>query len=96
MKMLFMIYDVDFDDDVMDVLSTCCVTGYTKWSRVLGKGERSEPKMDDSVWPGFNCAIMMAVESDIEQQVFEALQSLHKRMGGKALKVFGWPLERMI
>jgi nitrogen regulatory protein P-II len=96
MKMLFMIYDVDFDDDVMDVLSTCCVTGYTKWGRVLGKGERSEPKMDDSVWPGFNSAIMMAVESDLEQQVFEALQSLHKRMGGKALKVFGWPLERMI
>lgn len=96
MKMFLMIYDVDFDEDVMEILSACCITGYTKWDRVLGKGERSIPKLDDAVWPGFNCAIMMAVENEQEPAVFEALQSLHKRVGGKALKVFGWPLERVI
>ena len=96
MKMLFMIYDVDFDEDVMETLSTCCVTGYTKWTRVLGKGERSDPKLDEAVWPGFNCAVMIAVEKEVERAVFDALQSLHKRMGGKALKVFEWPLERVI
>jgi len=96
MKMLFMIYDVNFDEDVMEVLSTCCITGYTKWSRVLGKGERSAPKLDDAVWPGFNCAVMMAVEKELEPAVFEALQALHKQMGGKGMKVFGWPLERVI
>jgi len=96
MKMYLIIYDAGFDEDVMETLSTCCVTGYTKWTRVLGKGERSAPKMDDAVWPGFNCAVMMAVEEELEATVFDALQSLHKRMGGKALKVFGWPLERVI
>ncbi len=96
MKMLFMIYDVDFDEEVMETLSTCCITGYTKWSKVLGKGERSAPKLDDAVWPGFNCAVMMAVDDELEPKVFEAMQSLHKKKGGKALKVFGWPLERMI
>ena len=96
MKMLFMVYDVDFDEDVMEVLSTCCVAGYTKWGRVLGKGERSNPKFDDAVWPGFNCAVMMAVDNELEPKVFEAMQSLHKKIGGKALKVFGWPLERII
>jgi nitrogen regulatory protein PII len=96
MKMLFMIYDVDFDEEVMETLSTCCITGYTKWSKVLGKGERSAPKLDDAVWPGFNCAVMMAVDDKLEPKVFEAMQSLHKKKGGKALKVFGWPLERII
>ena len=96
MKMLFMIYDVDFDEEVMETLSTCCITGYTKWSKVLGKGERSAPKLDDAVWPGFNCAVMMAVDDELEPKVFEAMQSLHKKKGGKALKVFGWPLERII
>jgi len=96
MKMLFMIYDVDFDEEVMETLSTCCITGYTKWSKVLGKGERSAPKLDDAVWPGFNCAVMMAVDNELEPKVFEAMQSLHKKKGGKALKVFGWPLERII
>jgi hypothetical protein len=96
MKMFFLIYDVDFDEDVLQTLSTCFATGYTKWTRVLGKGERSDPKFDDSVWPGFNCAVMMAVEGELEPIVLEALRSLHKRMGEKALKVFGWPLEKVI
>ena len=96
MKMLFLIYDVDFDEDVMETLSTCCVAGYTKWSRVLGKGERSDPKLDDAVWPGFNCAVAMGVDEELEQAVFDALKSVHSKMGGKALKVFSWPLERVI
>lgn len=96
MKMLFMVYDVDFDEEVMETLSTCCVAGYTKWSKVLGKGERSNPKFDDAVWPGFNCTVMMAVDDELEPVVFEAMRSLHKKIGGKALKVFGWPLERML
>jgi len=96
MKMLFIIYDVDFDEDVMETLATCCAAGYTKWTRVLGKGERSNPKLDDGVWPGFNCAVVMAVENELDTTVVEALQSLHNRMGQKALKVFGWPIEKVI
>lgn len=95
MKMFLLIYDVDFDEDVIEILTTCCVAGYTKWDRVMGRGERSDPKMDDAVWPGFNCAVMMAVEKELESVVFDALQSLHERMGGKALKVFSWPLEKV-
>lgn len=96
MKMFLIVYDVGFDKDVTETLSACGVTGYTKWDRVLGKGERSDPKMDDAVWPGFNCALMMAVDRAIEPAVFNGLQSLHKRMGGKELKVFEWPLEKVI
>jgi hypothetical protein len=62
----------------------------------MGKGERSDPKFDDAVWPGFNCAVMLGVDEALEQAMFEALTSLHKKMGGKALKVFSWPLEIVI
>jgi hypothetical protein len=96
MKMFLLVYDVDFDEEVMQTLSTCCVAGYTKWDRVMGKGERSDPKLDNAVWPGFNCTVMMGIEEELEQSVFEALRDLHKNMGGKALKVFSWPLEKVI
>lgn len=95
MKMFLMIYDVDYDEEVIETLSTCCVAGFTKWDRVLGKGERSDPKMDDSVWPGYNCAVMLAVDEQLETSVFEALETLQKQMGSKGLKVFEWPLERV-
>ena len=96
MKMFFLIYDAVYDEDVIETLSACNVKGFTKWSRVLGHGERSDPKMDDSVWPGYNCSIMLAVDRDKEPTVFEALQSLHQRVEGKGFRVFGWPLERVI
>ena len=96
MKMFFLVYDVVYDTDVLETLSKCNVTGFTKWSRVLGRGERSDPKMDDSVWPGYNCSLMLAVDNDKEEAVFEALQSLHNRVGNKGFRVFGWPLEKVI
>ena len=96
MKMFIIIYDVTNDDDVMETLSNCCVSGYTKWSKALGKGKRSDPKMDDAVWPGYNCAVMMAVDEDLESEVYNALLKLHKKTGKKALKVFGWPIEQLI
>jgi len=96
MRMIFMIYDVDFDDDVMDTLSSLHLTGYTKWDRVLGKGKRSEPKLDDAVWPGFNCAVMIALEDDNEQAVFSALEDLFKRLGAKGFAVFELPVLRVI
>ena len=60
MKLFLMIYDADFDEDVMEMLTICCVTGYTKWDRVLGKGKKSDSKLDDAVWPGYNCAVAVA------------------------------------
>jgi len=96
MKMLLIVYDVDFDEDVMETLSTCSIAGYTKWERVLGVGERSAPKMNNAVWPGFNCAVMTAVEEKNEKTLFKALETLHQRIGRKGLKVFTWSLERVI
>ena len=94
MKMFFLVYDVDFDEEVTEILDACCVTGYNKWTRVLGKGERSDPKFDNSVWPGFNCSIMMAVEDALESSVNLALDRLHQQMGRKALKVFTWGVDQ--
>jgi nitrogen regulatory protein PII len=95
MKMYFLVFDVDFDDDVTAALDACCITGYTKWTRVLGKGERSDPKFDNAVWPGFNCSIMMAVDDVLETAVAETLERLHRQMGRKGLKVFTWPVAQI-
>ncbi|WP_419659836.1 hypothetical protein Dvar_01600 [Desulfosarcina variabilis str. Montpellier] len=96
MKMYFLVYDVTFDDEVTEVLDGCCITGYTKWTRVLGKGERSDPKFDNSVWPGFNCSIMMAVEDVLFPSVDAALDKLHRKMGKKSLKVFTWAITQQL
>jgi len=96
MKLLLMIYDADFDEDVMEMLATCCVTGYTKWDRILGKGKKSDPRLDDAVWPGYNCAIAVAVENDAEDDIFNAVKSLYDKLGGMGFVVYELPVLRVL
>jgi len=96
MKILLIIYDVDFDEDVMEAISACPVTGYTKWDRVLGKGAQSDPKLDDAVWPGYNCAMVVAIEDEIKEEVVAAMTALSERLGGKGFKVFELPVSKVI
>jgi len=53
--------------------------------------------MDDSVWPGYNNVLMTVVEDGPPlAAVTDALSRLHRRLGGKGLKVFAWPAEPLI
>lgn len=96
MRMFLLVYDVDFDDDVMTMLDSLSISGYTKWDRVLGKGKRSEPKLDNAVWPGFNCAVAVIADDEMEEEVFAALRELFERLGGGGFAVFELPVMRVI
>ena len=96
MKLFLMIYDADFDEDVMEMLATCCVTGYTKWDRVLGKGKKSDPKLSDAVWPGYNCAVAVAAENSTEDELVTAMEALRGKLGDKGFVVYELPVLRVI
>ncbi len=96
MKVLWLIYDAEHDEYVMEVLGSWRGSGYTKWDRVLGRGIGSEPRMDDAVWPGYNCSIMMAVDEGQEEQAREVLRKLHVGLGGKGIEAFELPAARFL
>jgi nitrogen regulatory protein PII len=97
MKMVMVVYDAAHDEAVLAALEKCQTPGFTQWQRVLGRGQRSAPKMDDSVWPGYNHVLMTAVsEGPCLEATVAALSRLHGDLGGKGLKVFSWPLETVI
>lgn len=96
MKLLFITYDVDFDEDVMEMLNSLGVTGFTKWDRVLGKGKNSDPKLDDPVWPGFNCAVAAVINDDDQEKILEELKKFSLRLDGKGFKVFVLPVISVI
>lgn len=92
MKLLFITYDADLDDDVMEMLDSLGVNGFTKWDRVLGKGKNSEPKLDTSVWPGFNCAVAVVISDDDQERILEELRKFSLRLDGKGFRVFALPV----
>jgi len=96
MKLIFITYDVDFDEEVMEILNSLEITGFTKWDRVLGKGKNSEPKLDDPVWPGFNCAIAAVISDEEQEKILGSLKRFSSQLDGKGFKVFVMPVLMVI
>ena len=95
MRLFLIVYDVDYEEDVMEVLEASGVEAYTQWDRVLGRGRNSEPKLDTPVWPGFNRALAAAVEETVGETLSGGLEVLARRLGGSGLKVMELPLLRV-
>jgi hypothetical protein len=96
MKMYMIVYDAGYDEDVIETLSSLGIKGYTKWTKVLGKGEKSDPKMDDGIWPGYNSTIMMTVNMAQETGVKQALKNLYENLRSRGIRVFSWPINQIL
>jgi len=96
MNLLFIIYDADFDEDVMEMLNALEVTGFTKWDRVLGKGKNSEPRLDNPVWPGFKCAVAAVISDDDQERILKDIKKFSLLLDGKGFKVFVLPVLTVI
>lgn len=93
--MIWVVYDVDREEEVMEVLDSAGVKAYTLWERVLGRGARSEPKLGTHAWPGFNRMVAVALEDHEAQGLWERLKGLCMRPEG-GIRAFLWPLEGMM
>ena len=96
MQMVMVVYDAAHEEAVVELMEKGSVSGYTHWPRVLGRGQRSEPKMDTAVWPGFNAAVMTALETEAAKELIQALGALNESLGGKGIKAFSWKLDQAI
>ena len=52
MKMMWIVYDVDMEEEVMEALGRAEVEQWTLWERVLGRGSRSGPNSRPMHGPG--------------------------------------------
>ncbi|MBW1971774.1 MAG: transcriptional regulator [Deltaproteobacteria bacterium] len=96
MKMLILIYDVDYEEDITDFITSLNVEAYTKWNKVLGKGRISDPRMDDAVWPGFNSVIMIVTDDNKAENIVKTGKELSDKLGNKRFKLFELPVNRVI
>ncbi|MBR4189700.1 MAG: hypothetical protein IKQ55_07040 [Kiritimatiellae bacterium] len=81
MKAVWILYDIVIDSDILAALREAAPGGYTRWPRLTGDGPQSGPRLDNSVWPGANAAIL-AVRGDAAAAALMArLQALRDEVG---------------
>ncbi len=91
------IYNQAIDEEVMEVVASLKIDRYTKWQRVLGRGEVSNPHLDSPIWPGANMVLGIVIdEQEWVQGLIEAIKELDSQVGKEGLFAFMWPVERIV
>lgn len=96
MKMFVIVYSWAIDDFVIAELAAGGVTAYTKWTKVMGCGCESEPKLLSRFAPGENDVLTAVVSNEDADGVREIVLNLRKKHPKAGIRCFVVPVEEMI
>jgi len=86
-------YNEAIDDEIIELLDGANVKGYTKWTKVLGKGATSGPHLYSHVWPKANNVIAAALPEEVADAVMKNVRKMKTEVGSEGLKAFMWEIE---
>jgi len=93
MKLVLICYNEAIDDEVIEVLNKAGANGYTKWTKVLGKGTTSGPHLYSHVWPKANNVLATIVSEDIAATLFKDVRQMREKLGTEGIKAFMWEVD---
>ncbi|MBU0605673.1 MAG: hypothetical protein KKH77_05240 [Candidatus Omnitrophica bacterium] len=95
-KMVMLVYNEAIDDEVMEMLSRCALSNYTKLIKIYGKGTASGTHLGNDVWPGLNNILYIACKDGEAKQLTEEIRVARTTLGGEGIKAFTMPLEEIV
>lgn len=93
MKLVLICYNEAIDDEVIELLEEANVKDYTKWTKVLGKGQTSGPHLLTHIWPKANNALFTVISEEKGIEIFEHIRQLKTKVAKEGLKAFMWEIE---
>jgi nitrogen regulatory protein PII len=96
MKMFIVVYSWAIDDDVITAITKSGIKAYTKWTKVLGCGTETDPKMGSQTWPGENDVVTVVVNNEDAERVKKIVLKLREDHPRAGVRCFVIPVEEMI
>ena len=91
MKAVFIACDQALYDEVMQIMASLGVRGYTSWEEVQGCGSQTgEPHLGDYVWPMMNSAIISITDDERCSALLDAWRGLEARNPKLGVRAFWW------
>jgi len=88
MKLVLIAYNEALDQEVGELLSRNGVEGFTKWTKVYGKGRSSGPHLGTHVWPKANNVLAVVAEDDTAEKLLEGVRELRTYLSSEGVKAF--------
>ena len=95
MKLVMICYNEAIDDEIIELLDEANVKGYTKWMKVLGKGQTSGPHLYSHIWPKANNVLFTALPEELASKVFEHIRKMKEKIGAEGVKAFMWEIDEV-
>lgn len=95
MKMVFIMYNIAINEEVMQVLKEVGIGEYTRWEKATGCGKTSGPHLGNHIWPAVNSVLAVVLEDDKKDKLIVQIKELRKRLGREGIKAFVLPVEEI-
>ena len=94
MKSIFIAFDQAYYDQILAILSTNHVRGFTEWESVKGRGSKTgAPHFGNHAWPSQNSSIITIVEDEKVKPILADLRSLDATSKLMGIRAFVWNVE---
>lgn len=91
MRAVFISFNQAFYDDVIAILDSLFIKGYTAWETVQGRGsDKGEPHLGTHVWPTLNSAIMIFVDEQQGNMLIKKIEELDESSPKQGIRAFWW------
>ena len=97
MKSIFIAFDQAYYEQVLAILRSNNLRGFTAWEEVAGRGSKTGiPHLGTHAWPSLNSAIITMVDDNKVKLVLEDLKALDQTSELMGLRAFVWNIEDTI
>lgn len=95
MEFLILVCSSTLQENVTQLLEDLAITGFTTLPHVTGAGTGGGTRLNDEVWPGENCLVLMAVSAAQAAAVMDWARAYRQGARREGLKVFSLALKDM-
>jgi hypothetical protein len=88
-------YDRAIDEEVLDVLTSCCIEHYTRLHDASGVGSTG-PHLGDHVWPALNNVMMAVVSEERKSEILDRVRRLQEDFPYTGLRAMVLPVLDMV
>lgn len=94
MKSIFIAFDQAYYDQILVILNSNHVRGFTRWEEVHGRGSKTgEPHYGSHAWPTLNSSILTVVEDGKVKPILDDLRALNATSDRMGIRAFVWNVE---